>query len=93
MDAVSNLLIAVRFIPALSTIFHDWHSQISTHIHYLSIAEDLEKASRPKNNLSDGELAMIFQYVIQLKQGVDNSKQHYMAMLFAWTTAARPPLQ
>jgi hypothetical protein len=90
MDAVSNLLIAVRFIPALSTIFHDWHSQISTHIHYLSIAEDLEKASRPKNNLSDGELAMIFQYVIQLKQGVDNSKQHYMAMLFAWTTAARP---
>jgi hypothetical protein len=81
---------AVRFIPKFSTIYHDWHNSLTAHIHYVAVTEHLSTAHYEKNSLSDVELGLIFRYIMQQDYGVDNYKQHYAAMLLAWTTAARP---
>jgi hypothetical protein len=60
--------------------------------HVLFVAKDMELSTShwAKNNLGDTELALIFQEIMQQSTGVANSKQHYAAMLLAWTTSARP---
>ncbi|KAJ4305039.1 hypothetical protein N0V90_000568 [Kalmusia sp. IMI 367209] len=49
-----------------------------------------ECAVREKNNLSDGELVLIFRYIMEQRYGIANLKQHWAAMLLVWLTAARP---
>jgi hypothetical protein len=81
---------AVRYIRTFSTIYHQWHNEVSSHIHYIAVKEQLSTVSYEKNSLSDLELGLIFQQIMQEEYSVPNFKQHYAAMLLAWTTAARP---
>jgi hypothetical protein len=81
---------AVRFIPDFSTVYHDWHAQTVEHVHYIAIKEGLSTHFYEKHNLTDVELALFYQHVMQLQYGVDNAKQHIVAMMLAWTTSARP---
>jgi hypothetical protein len=81
---------AVRFIPDFSAVYHDWHARTVEHVHYICIKEGLSTEYHEKHNLTDTELAMFYQHVMKLQYGVDNSKQHFVAMMLAWTTAARP---
>lgn len=66
------------------------HNQTSAHIHYIAVTEGLSTSFREKCNLTDVELSMIFQHIMQQAYGVANYKQHYIAMLLAWTTSTRP---
>ncbi|KAK7180359.1 hypothetical protein DPSP01_013128 [Paraphaeosphaeria sporulosa] len=71
-------------------IWHAWHVEIIRHVHYLAVNEGLSNERWQKNNLSDGELALIFQQIMDQRYDVPNLKQHWAAILLAWTTAARP---
>ncbi|OAG05100.1 uncharacterized protein CC84DRAFT_1260348 [Paraphaeosphaeria sporulosa] len=79
-----------RFILDFSTVFHAWHNKTSAHIHYIAVTEGLGTTFLEKNNLSDVELSLFFQHIMRQSYGVQNYKQHYVAMLLAWTTSARP---
>jgi hypothetical protein len=81
---------AVRFIPDFSTVYHDWHARTVEHVHYIATKEGLSTEFHEKHNLTDVELALIFQHIMQIEYGVDNMKQHFVAMMLAWTTSARP---
>jgi hypothetical protein len=81
---------AVRFIPDFSTVYHEWHARTVAHVHYIAIKEGLSTDFHEKNNLTDTELSLFYQHVMLLQYGVDNAKQHFTAMLLAWTTSARP---
>ena len=59
-------------------------------IHQIATTQRLTTASRPKHFLSENELLMLFQVVMDADRGVKNLKQHYAAWLLAWTTGCRP---
>jgi hypothetical protein len=67
-----------------------WHEEITRHIHSVAIKEALGSYHYQKNNLTDGELQLIFNFIMEQRYGVENLKQHWAAMLLSWTTAARP---
>jgi hypothetical protein len=81
---------SVRYIKGFSTIYHEWHTRLSGYICYTACDEDLSVLLRPKNNLTETELALFFARVMELEKGVENWKQHYAALLMAWATGARP---
>jgi hypothetical protein len=71
-------------------MWQKWHTEVSRHIHQLAVQESLSVQSWKKNNLSDTELVLIYDYICEQRYGVDNLKQHWAAMLLTWLTAARP---
>jgi hypothetical protein len=81
---------AVRFIPDFSTIYRDWHARTGEHIYYIATKEGLSTDFHEKHNLTDVELSLFFQHMMLIQYGVENAKQHFVAMVLAWTTSARP---
>jgi hypothetical protein len=81
---------AVRFIPDFSTVYHDWHARTVEHVHFIAEKEGLSTEFHEKHNLTDVELALIYQHIMRQEYGVANMKQHFVAMMLAWTTSARP---
>ncbi|KAF1953205.1 hypothetical protein CC80DRAFT_507400 [Byssothecium circinans] len=56
----------------------------------LNISKGMFEEKIQTSTLWDGELAIIFRFIMEQKYGVSNLKQHWAAMLLAWITAARP---
>ncbi|KAF2271518.1 uncharacterized protein EI97DRAFT_487294 [Westerdykella ornata] len=81
---------AVRHIDDFATIFPAWHSELSAHIAQTALEYDLSTMKHEKNNLGEIEISLIFKEIMKLKTGLLNAKQHYTAILLAWTTSARP---
>ncbi|CAE7216402.1 hypothetical protein PTTW11_10820 [Pyrenophora teres f. teres] len=77
-------------VQDFQTIWHNWHCEVSRHIHMLSVHQSLSLQSWKKNNLSDSELCIIFQHICDQRYGMENLKQHWAAMVMVWLTAARP---
>lgn len=71
-------------------MYRHWHALGCAQIHRIALAEGLETGFMTKNNLTDKELSLIFHWVLKQSYGVANLKQHYAAILIAWTTSARP---
>ena len=81
---------AAVLVDGFTTFWHQWHVETCRHIQYVAQKESLSTGSWKKNNLSHTELALIFRHIMDQDYGVANLKQHWAAMLMAWTTAARP---
>jgi hypothetical protein len=51
---------AVRYIDDFSTIVHRWHETVSDQIRHVGRANRLSEMRRPKENLGELELSLIF---------------------------------
>ncbi|KAH7344368.1 hypothetical protein BKA66DRAFT_579444 [Pyrenochaeta sp. MPI-SDFR-AT-0127] len=81
---------AVVLVKDFNSIWQQWHEEVNRHIQLLAVQESLSTRSWAKNNLSDGELVLIFRHICEQRYGVANLKQHWAAMLLTWLTGARP---
>ncbi|KAH3955892.1 hypothetical protein HBI56_019850 [Parastagonospora nodorum] len=79
-----------RFVDSFSTIFLHWHNELMKFIHLVATHHQLPAESWKKNILTDVELCMLYQAVVQSTTSVDNSQQNYNLWLLAWGTGARP---
>lgn len=81
---------AAVMVPDFNLLWQAWHEEVSRHIHMLGVSYALSECQWKKNNLSDGEIALIFAFIMDQKRGLPNLKQHWAAMLLTWLTAVRP---
>ncbi|CAN9084703.1 unnamed protein product [Alternaria alternata] len=81
---------AAVLVEDFHLLWQKWHTEVTRHIHQLSVQESLSTRSWKKNNLSDCELVLIFDYICNQRYGLDNLKQHWAALLLVWLTAVRP---
>lgn len=81
---------AAVLVEDFHLLWQKWHTEVARHIHQLSVQESLSTRSWKKNNLSDCELVLIFDYICNQRYGLDNLKQHWAALLLVWLTAVRP---
>jgi hypothetical protein len=81
---------ATRFIPGFSQLYLVWHTEMAAHLHYIAIKENLQTIHRPRHNLTDAELALFWNKLSTFTEDIANWKQHYIAWVLAYMTAARP---
>lgn len=68
----------------------DYHSRVSGHIHMVAVEQGLLTRSRERNELGELELGLMYARVMTLQESVLQTKQHYIAWVVAYITAARP---
>lgn len=81
---------AMRLIPNFPSIFGKWHSELTAHIHLVAIQFELETRKYEKYNLTDSELSLFYDAILNSNEDVENLKQHFVAWLLAYFTAVRP---
>lgn len=81
---------AIRLIPDFINIFGKWHSELTAHIHLVSIEFELQTVKYEKYNLTDSELNLFYDVISKSDDDIDNRKQHFVAWLLAYFTAVRP---
>jgi hypothetical protein len=79
---------ALRLIPTFIWIFTSWHTFTSDHIHYLATRHSLKVTRMEKNNLTDTELELFWQYTKSQRDA--NLQQHYLAYILTYITSIRP---
>ncbi|KAI4657307.1 uncharacterized protein J4E79_007379 [Alternaria viburni] len=68
----------------------DYHSRVSGHIHMVAVEQGILTRSRERNELGELELGLMYARVMTLQDSVLQTKQHYIAWVVAYITAARP---
>jgi hypothetical protein len=81
---------AVRLIPSFTSMFSQWHSELTSHIHLVATQYGLESSFREKNDLGEPELLLFFQQITQMTSDIADWKQHMLAWLLVFVTAVRP---
>jgi hypothetical protein len=80
----------MRLIPNFINIFGKWHSELTAHIHLVAIDFELSACKYEKHNLTDSELSLFYDGILNSDEDVDNLKQHFVAWLLTYFTAVRP---
>lgn len=81
---------ALRLVDDFQCIWLTWHAQVSAHVPFVATKLSLNSRSWEKNTISEPELALIYRFIMEQDSGMANLKQHWAAILLAWTTGARP---
>ncbi|KAK6429522.1 hypothetical protein LTR95_014330 [Oleoguttula sp. CCFEE 5521] len=81
---------AVRLIPDWTSIYPRWHQISNAAIAKATLMYDFSSVWREKNNLTDLELNLFWDYINKVQDGRENWKQHYVAWVLVWISAVRP---
>jgi hypothetical protein len=80
----------VRYIDDFYTVREKWDRETTAMIYLTAYSEGLSVKTHEKNDLGDGELAMMYKVVKHQVHGLDNWQQNYVAWMLSYVTGARP---